>query len=197
MLCQIVIISCLTLQPLSSFGFTGIDPACLGFCFFVSTLPRMDQHKAPRHWFTSRGLRWFCSSMRLCPPHSLQRVPVHLRKEFTMTHQAAALQTYNNELIKVLDDLHSRREDLNRHIRQDEEEKEQLQQDSQVLSDKLRRVSENLSQRLAARAAFDRTIAETEAAYNMILESSQSLLCLLKKEAENLNKATDPRRKVH
>uniref|UniRef100_A0A3B5K7X8 Sjogren syndrome nuclear autoantigen 1 n=2 Tax=Takifugu rubripes TaxID=31033 RepID=A0A3B5K7X8_TAKRU len=124
-------------------------------------------------------------------------VPVHLRKEFTMTHQAAALQTYNNELIKVLDDLHSRREDLNRHIRQDEEEKEQLQQDSQVLSDKLRRVSENLSQRLAARAAFDRTIAETEAAYNMILESSQSLLCLLKKEAENLNKATDPRRKVH
>ncbi|XP_056875747.1 microtubule nucleation factor SSNA1-like [Takifugu flavidus] len=114
-----------------------------------------------------------------------------------MTHQAAALQTYNNELIKVLDDLHSRREDLNRHIRQDEEEKEQLQHDIQVLTDKLSRVSENLSQRLAARAAFDRTIAETEAAYNMILESSQSLLCLLKKEAENLNKATDPRRKVH
>ncbi|TWW66749.1 hypothetical protein D4764_20G0007810 [Takifugu flavidus] len=86
-----------------------------------------------------------------------------------MTHQAAALQTYNNELIKVLDDLHSRREDLNRHIRQDEEEKEQLQHDIQVLTDKLSR----------------------------ILESSQSLLCLLKKEAENLNKATDPRRKVH
>lgn len=30
-----------------------------------------------------------------------------------------------------------------------------------------------------------------------ILESSRSLLCLLKEEAENLNKATEPRRKVH
>ncbi|XP_003965170.1 Sjoegren syndrome nuclear autoantigen 1 homolog [Takifugu rubripes] len=114
-----------------------------------------------------------------------------------MSQQAAALQTFNSELIKVLDDLHSKREGLNRHIRQDEEEKERLQQDSQVLSDKLRRVSENLSQRLAARAAFDRTIAETEAAYNTILERAQSLLCVLKKETDNLSRATEPRRNLH
>uniref|UniRef100_H3CI08 Sjogren syndrome nuclear autoantigen 1 n=2 Tax=Tetraodon nigroviridis TaxID=99883 RepID=H3CI08_TETNG len=112
-----------------------------------------------------------------------------------MTQQAAALQTYNNELVKCIEDLHSKREELNRQIRQEEEEKERLQHDIQVLSDKLSRVNESLSQRLAARAAFDRTIAETEAAYTKILESSQSLLCVLKKEAGNLSKATEPRRK--
>ncbi|TWW66748.1 hypothetical protein D4764_20G0007800 [Takifugu flavidus] len=84
-----------------------------------------------------------------------------------MTHQAAALQNYNDEIIKVLDDLYSRREDLNRHIRQDEED-ERLQQDSQVLSGKMRRTNESMSQKLAARAAIDRTIAETEAAYDMV-----------------------------
>ncbi|CAF93566.1 unnamed protein product [Tetraodon nigroviridis] len=111
-----------------------------------------------------------------------------------MIEQAAALQTYNNELVKVLEDLYSRRDDLNQQIKQEEDEKERLQHDFQVLSDKLKRVSETLSQRIAARAAFNRTISETEAAYTKILESSQSLLCVLKKEAGNLSKATEPRR---
>lgn len=31
----------------------------------------MHQHTAPHHWLASRGLRWFCSSMGLCRPHSL------------------------------------------------------------------------------------------------------------------------------
>ncbi|XP_056875746.1 microtubule nucleation factor SSNA1-like [Takifugu flavidus] len=106
-----------------------------------------------------------------------------------MTHQAAALQNYNDEIIKVLDDLYSRREDLNRHIRQDEED-ERLQQDSQVLSGKMRRTNESMSQKLAARAAIDRTIAETEAAYDMILQRSQSLLCVVKKEVDSLSRAT-------
>lgn len=67
-----------------------------------------------------------------------------------------------------IEDLHSKREELNHQIRQEEEEKERLQHDIQVLSDKLSRVNESLSQRLAARAAFDRTIAETEAAYTKV-----------------------------
>lgn len=67
-----------------------------------------------------------------------------------------------------IEDLHSKRIELNRQIRQEEEEKERLQHDIQVLSDKLSRVNESLSQRIAARAAFDRTIAETEAAYTKV-----------------------------
>ncbi|XP_030290813.1 microtubule nucleation factor SSNA1 [Sparus aurata] len=114
-----------------------------------------------------------------------------------MTQQAAALQTYNNELVKCIEDLHSKREELNRQIKQEEEEKDRLQHDIRVLSEKLSRVNESLTQRLAARATFDRTIAETEAAYTKILESSQSLLSVLKQEAGNLSKATEPRRKEH
>ncbi|XP_070707063.1 microtubule nucleation factor SSNA1 [Pempheris klunzingeri] len=112
-----------------------------------------------------------------------------------MTQQAAALQAYNNELVKCIEDLCSKRDELNCQIKQEEEEKERLQHDIRVLSEKLSRVNESLAQRLAARSTFDRTIAETEAAYTKILESSQSLLSVLKQEAGNLSKATEPRRK--
>ncbi|KAK7896837.1 hypothetical protein WMY93_022162 [Mugilogobius chulae] len=112
-----------------------------------------------------------------------------------MTQQAAALQTYNNELVKCIEDLCSKRAELNRQIQQEEEEKERLEHDIQILTEKLSRVNESLAQRLTARATFDRTIAETEAAYAKILESSQSLLSVLKQEAGNLSKATEPRLK--
>lgn len=78
-----------------------------------------------------------------------------------------------------IEDLHSKRIELNRQIRQEEEEKERLQHDIQVLSDKLSRVNESLSQRIAARAAFDRTIAETEAAYTKVCFRTSSFVLLL------------------
>ncbi|XP_036384067.1 Sjoegren syndrome nuclear autoantigen 1 [Megalops cyprinoides] len=108
-----------------------------------------------------------------------------------MTQQGAAMQTYNNELVKCLEELCSKREELNRQIQQEEEEKARLQQEIRVLTDKLSRINESLARRLAARADFDRTIAETEAAYMKILESSQTLLSVLKREAGNLSKAAD------
>lgn len=67
-----------------------------------------------------------------------------------------------------IEDLCSKRDELNRQIKQEEEEKERLQHDIHVLSEKLTRVSKSLEQRLAARATFDRTIAETEAAYTKV-----------------------------
>lgn len=110
-----------------------------------------------------------------------------------MTHQGAALQSYNNELVKCIEELCSKREELQRQIQQEEEEKVRLQHDIRVLTEKLSRVNESLARRLTARADFDRTIAETEAAYMKILESSQTLLSVLKKETGNLTKAAEPR----
>lgn len=75
--------------------------------------------------------------------------------------------------VAVLEDLYSRRDDLNHQIKQEEDEKERLQHDFQVLSDKLRRVNESLSQRIAARAAFNRTISETESAYTKVSLSNR------------------------
>nr|XP_056716701.1 microtubule nucleation factor SSNA1 [Euleptes europaea] len=108
-----------------------------------------------------------------------------------MTQQGAALQSYNNELVKCIEDLCIKRDELNKQIRLEEEEKVKLQNEIRLLTEKLARINENLARKMASRNEFDKTIAETEAAYMKILESSQTLLNVLKKEAGNLTKATD------
>ncbi|KAJ8286802.1 hypothetical protein GJAV_G00043430 [Gymnothorax javanicus] len=108
-----------------------------------------------------------------------------------MSQQGAAMQTYNNELVKCLEELCSKRDELNRQIQKEEEEKTRLQREIHLLTEKLSRVNESLARRNATRSEFDRTIAETEAAYMKILESSQTLLSVLKREAGNLSKAMD------
>ncbi|GAB5580278.1 Sjoegren syndrome nuclear autoantigen 1 isoform X2 [Prionailurus iriomotensis] len=105
-----------------------------------------------------------------------------------MTQQGAALQNYNNEL--SIEELCQKREELCRQIQQEEDEKQRLQSEVRQLTEKLARVNENLARKIASRNEFDRTIAETEAAYLKILESSQTLLSVLKREAGNLTKAT-------
>nr|XP_033816557.1 Sjoegren syndrome nuclear autoantigen 1 [Geotrypetes seraphini] len=105
-----------------------------------------------------------------------------------MSQQGAALQTYNNELVKCIEDLCSKRDELNRQIVIEEEEKNKLQNDIRVLTEKLSRVNESLARKMASRNEFDRTIAETETAYMKILESSQTLLNVLKREAGILAK---------
>lgn len=89
-----------------------------------------------------------------------------------------------------IEELCQKREELCRQIQQDEDEKQRLQNEVKQLTEKLARVNENLARKIASRNEFDRTIAETEAAYLKILESSQTLLSVLKREAGNLTKAT-------
>uniref|UniRef100_A0A3B3DQG2 Sjogren syndrome nuclear autoantigen 1 n=1 Tax=Oryzias melastigma TaxID=30732 RepID=A0A3B3DQG2_ORYME len=136
-------------------------------------------------------------SQRASSDHSgygAQHLPAHsvaLRSSTKAEDYGPAAALYG------IEDLYSKREELNRQIKLEEEEKERLQHDIQILSEKLSKVEKSLAQRLAARATFDRTIGETEAAYTKILESSQSLLSVLKQEAGNLSRATEPRRKDH
>ncbi|ESO96025.1 hypothetical protein LOTGIDRAFT_214610 [Lottia gigantea] len=103
-----------------------------------------------------------------------------------MSQQGAALQTYNNELVKCIEELCSKRDELHKQILQDEEEKQKLQNDLRILSEKLAKVNESLAKKMATRNEFDRTIAETEGAYKKILESSHTLLNVLKKESQTL-----------
>mmetsp|Transcript_25702 Transcript_25702/g.72794 ORF Transcript_25702/g.72794 Transcript_25702/m.72794 type:complete len:112 (-) Transcript_25702:541-876(-) len=105
-----------------------------------------------------------------------------------MAQQGASLQNYNNELVKCIEDLREKREEVNRQILKDEEEKAKIQKDLSILADRLSKVNESLAKRLQARKEYDRTIAETEVAYMKILESSQTLLQVLKRESVNLNK---------
>lgn len=64
-----------------------------------------------------------------------------------------------------IEELFFKREELNKQIQQEEEEKTRLQHDIRVLTEKLNRVCESLDRRLTTRNELDRTIAETEAAY--------------------------------
>ncbi|XP_045191146.1 microtubule nucleation factor SSNA1-like [Mercenaria mercenaria] len=103
-----------------------------------------------------------------------------------MSQQGAALQSYNNELVKCINDLCGKRDELHKQIMQEEEEKQKLQNDIRILTERLAKVNESLSKKMASRNEFDKTIAETEGAYMKILESSQTLLNVLKRESQSL-----------
>ncbi|XP_054847086.1 microtubule nucleation factor SSNA1-like [Eublepharis macularius] len=105
-----------------------------------------------------------------------------------MTHQGAVLQGYNNELVKYLEDLIVHREQLNRQIRQAEQEKKMVQDEIAVLTVQLGHVCESLAWKSATQKELDKVLAETEVAYEKILESSRILLNVLKTETGNLDK---------
>ncbi|XP_035420508.1 Sjoegren syndrome nuclear autoantigen 1 isoform X3 [Cygnus olor] len=110
-----------------------------------------------------------------------------------MGEQGAALQGYNAALLEGLAELRARREELNGRIREEEAERGRLQARLGALSQRLARTNESLAGHLAARSDLDRSIAETEAAYGKILESSQTLLDVLKGEIGSASKASEPK----
>ncbi|XP_065186881.1 microtubule nucleation factor SSNA1-like isoform X1 [Sycon ciliatum] len=107
-----------------------------------------------------------------------------------MSQSGAALQEYNNELVKCIEDLCTKRDELHRQILIEEEEKAKIQHDIRILTERLAKVNESLAKKMAARNDYDRTVSETETAYMKILESSQSLLKVLKKETSGLKQKT-------
>uniref|UniRef100_A0A7S1EWE3 Uncharacterized protein n=1 Tax=Noctiluca scintillans TaxID=2966 RepID=A0A7S1EWE3_NOCSC len=111
-----------------------------------------------------------------------------------MSSQGATLQNYNNELVKSIEDLREKREELNRQILKEEEDKAKIQKEMAVLTDRLNKINESLARKTQARKEYDKTTRDTEAAYMKILESSQTLLHVLKRETVNLaqKKSGDP-----
>lgn len=103
-----------------------------------------------------------------------------------MASQGASLQNYNNELVKCIEDLREKREEINKQITKEEEEKAKIQRDLSILTDRLSHINEGLARKMQARSEYDRTIQETEGAYMKILESSQTLLQVLKRETVSL-----------
>ncbi|CAE7451460.1 DIP13, partial [Symbiodinium pilosum] len=79
-------------------------------------------------------------------------------------------------------DLREKREELNRQILKEEEDKAKIQKELSILTDRLQKINESLVRKTQARNEYDKTIQETEAAYMKILESSQTLLHVLKRE---------------
>ena len=86
-----------------------------------------------------------------------------------------------------IEDLREKREEINRQLSSDEQEKAKIQNDLAILTRRLAHLNEKLSRQIS-RNEYDRTIQETEAAYSKILESSQTLLTVLKRETVNIAK---------
>ncbi|CAG9335267.1 SSNA1_2 [Blepharisma stoltei] len=105
-----------------------------------------------------------------------------------MTAQGASLQNYNNQLVTFLEELKDQRNGLEEQIQATMREKSTLEKQIAALGENLARVNETLNKKIQARNEYDKTIQETEGAYMKILESSQTLLHVLKRESINLNK---------
>merc|ERR1711934_872296 len=125
------------------------------------------------------------------PP--LRRVPGGARTVGALAMSAAGLQNNNNELVRCIEDLKEKREEVHRQINKDEEEKSKVQNDLQVLTKRLSQLQAESERKRANLQEYDRTVQETEAAYMKILESSQTLLHVLKRETVSLSKKTGSR----
>ncbi|KAJ9530856.1 hypothetical protein QJQ45_028822, partial [Haematococcus lacustris] len=64
-----------------------------------------------------------------------------------MAAQGAALQSQNNELVKCIDDLREKREEIIKQIKDDEQEKNKIQQDLQILTKRLAQVNESIARK--------------------------------------------------
>lgn len=67
-----------------------------------------------------------------------------------------------------IEDLCSKRDEVQTLILEEEEEKRKIQNDIRILTERLAQVNESLAQKIAVRSDYDHTIAETEAAYKKV-----------------------------
>ena len=79
-----------------------------------------------------------------------------------MAQQGAALQSYNNELVKSIEELQSRRAALNKQIEAEASEKQKLETEKKSLEDRLTTVDNSLKNKLNTKAEYDKVIAEAE-----------------------------------
>ncbi|CAG9772035.1 unnamed protein product [Ceutorhynchus assimilis] len=100
-----------------------------------------------------------------------------------MTEHGAALQTYNQELIKCLEEFKTKRKELLEVIKQEEEEKATLDRNMKALQEKIAHLNGNLQQHKQLCENYDKTIRETELGFKKIVESSQTLLKVAQHEA--------------
>mmetsp|Transcript_21816 Transcript_21816/g.26679 ORF Transcript_21816/g.26679 Transcript_21816/m.26679 type:complete len:123 (+) Transcript_21816:24-392(+) len=104
------------------------------------------------------------------------------------THSCSMPHNYAQELGKGINVLRQKRDEILQQISQDEGTRNKLQKDLEGLTERLSVVNESIAIKSKARVDYDNTIHETETAYKKIMESSQTLLHVLRREAINLDK---------
>ena len=96
--------------------------------------------------------------------------------------QGDVLQNYNQQLVKCIKEMRTKKDNITTEITTLEEQKQELATQISTLNEQLSDVGESLVENKKSKEKFERMITETEAAYMKILESSQTLLIVLKRE---------------
>jgi len=102
-----------------------------------------------------------------------------------MTSQAAALQSYNNDLVKALESLTDRRDHLDADIQRDRLQKNKLENQLRSLKEQLRSLESQIDTKEAEKKSMDDTLVSAEHAYAQILTTSQTLLNTLQAKMDN------------
>ena len=71
-----------------------------------------------------------------------------------MAEHGAQLQTYNNELVKCIEDLCSKRDEVSKEIKIDEAEKDKLEHDIAILHERLQKVNTQLAKKIQVREEY-------------------------------------------
>ena len=79
-----------------------------------------------------------------------------------MAQQGAALQSYNNELVKSIEELLQRRATLDKAIEAESLEKSRLEEQRRAVEERLASVDTSLQAKLDQRAEYDKVIGEAE-----------------------------------
>ena len=78
-----------------------------------------------------------------------------------------------------------KRDELHKQIKQEEEEKNKVQNDLRILTEKLAKINESLAKKIATRNEYDKTISETEAAYMKVFAGNKFLLQIWLKQSQS------------
>ena len=105
--------------------------------------------------------------------------------------QAASLQNYNTELVKSLEGIRERRENLLIDMKKDNDEKMEITQNMEKLSQELEELNMTLQYKENLKKEFDKVISNTEKAYFKLLDGSQTLLAILKRDEAALQQKAE------
>ena len=85
---------------------------------------------------------------------------------------SAGLNNTNTELVKMMDSIIKHKNEIQELIDVEEEEKRQIEEQMRNLAERLDVLNHNLGKKIHTRNEYDKTINETQSAFNKILESS-------------------------
>lgn len=104
-----------------------------------------------------------------------------------MAAQAVTFQGCNNELVSLIEEMKTRKLKVDNEICKLQQEKEKIAMDIKALTARLQNIDEVLKRRINAQQEYEKTIGETQAAYQRILDSSQTLVQVLRRQRDAIH----------